>query len=156
MGKAHPHIPEDPPGSGMALPGQLLHLPQLLSRGQGRICGNSGGSGQPDHGVLRKVLPPYAGITGPRVSGGRLCQIHRRKGQLIEPAARSQGTKDIRKAQRILMEVEVVRTKITLACTECKNRNYNMTKDKKAHPDRMETKKYCRFCKTHTLHKETK
>ncbi len=53
-------------------------------------------------------------------------------------------------------EVEVVRTRITLACTECKQRNYNMTKDKKAHPDRMETKKYCRFCKTHTLHKETK
>ena len=54
------------------------------------------------------------------------------------------------------MEVEVVRTKITLACTECKQRNYNMTKDKKTHPDRMETKKYCRFCKRHTLHKETK
>ncbi|HIX63694.1 MAG TPA: 50S ribosomal protein L33, partial [Candidatus Mediterraneibacter colneyensis] len=33
---------------------------------------------------------------------------------------------------------------------------YNMTKDKKAHPERMETKKYCRFCKSHTLHKETK
>ena len=49
-----------------------------------------------------------------------------------------------------------MRTKITLACTECKNRNYNLTKDKKAHPDRMETKKYCRFCKTHTMHKETK
>ena len=46
-----------------------------------------------------------------------------------------------------------MRTKITLACTECKQRNYNTTKDKKAHPDRMETKKYCRFCKTHTLHK---
>ena len=54
------------------------------------------------------------------------------------------------------MEVEVVRTRITLACTECKQRNYNTTKDKKAHPDRMETKKYCRFCRTHTLHKETK
>ena len=27
---------------------------------------------------------------------------------------------------------------------------------KKAHPDRMETKKYCRFCKKHTMHKETK
>jgi large subunit ribosomal protein L33 len=53
-------------------------------------------------------------------------------------------------------EVEVVRTKITLACTECQQRNYNLTKDKKAHPDRMETKKYCRFCKKHTLHKETK
>ena len=57
---------------------------------------------------------------------------------------------------RILTEVEVVRTKITLACTECKQRNYNMTKDKKTHPDRMETKKYCRFCKKHTMHKETK
>ena len=53
-------------------------------------------------------------------------------------------------------EVEVVRVRITLACTECKQRNYNMTKDKKTHPDRMETKKYCRFCKRHTLHKETK
>lgn len=55
-----------------------------------------------------------------------------------------------------LMEVEVVRTKITMACTECKNRNYNYTKDKKTHPDRMELKKYCRFCRQHTLHKETK
>ena len=49
-----------------------------------------------------------------------------------------------------------MRTKITLECTECKQRNYNLTKDKKNHPDRMETKKYCRFCKKHTLHKETK
>ena len=54
------------------------------------------------------------------------------------------------------VEVADMRTKITLACTECKQRNYNTTKDKKTHPDRMETKKYCRFCKTHTLHKETK
>ena len=49
-----------------------------------------------------------------------------------------------------------VRVKITLACQDCKQRNYNMTKDKKTHPDRMETKKYCKFCKSHTLHKETK
>ena len=53
-------------------------------------------------------------------------------------------------------EVEVVRVKITLACMDCKQRNYNMTKEKKNHPDRMETKKYCRFCKKHTMHKETK
>ena len=55
-----------------------------------------------------------------------------------------------------LVEVEVVRVKITLECTECKNRNYHMTKDKKAHPERLETKKYCKFCKQHTNHKETK
>ena len=61
-----------------------------------------------------------------------------------------------KKQNRSKAEVEVVRTRITLACTECKQRNYNMTKDKKTHPDRMETKKYCRFCRSHTLHKETK
>ena len=43
------------------------------------------------------------------------------------------------------LEVEVVRVKITLACTECKQRNYNMTKEKKNHPERMETQKYCNF-----------
>ena len=47
-----------------------------------------------------------------------------------------------------------MRTRITLECTECKNRNYNMTKDKKTHPDRMETKKYCRFCKSHTAQRD--
>lgn len=64
--------------------------------------------------------------------------------------------KNADKNQKNLVEVEAVRVKITLACTECKQRNYNMTKDKKAHPDRMETKKYCRFCQKHTVHKETK
>ena len=58
--------------------------------------------------------------------------------------------------RKYTVEVEVVRVKITLACTECKQRNYNMTKEKKNHPDRMETKKYCKFCKRHTMHKETK
>ena len=38
----------------------------------------------------------------------------------------------------------------------CIRDSYNMTKDKKTHPDRMETKKYCKFCRTHTVHKETK
>ena len=46
--------------------------------------------------------------------------------------------------------------KITLACTECKQRNYNTTKNKKNNPDRLEMKKYCRFCKKHTVHRETK
>ncbi len=41
-----------------------------------------------------------------------------------------------------------MRIGIILACTECKNRTYN--------PDRLEVKKYCPHCKTHTLHKETK
>ena len=50
----------------------------------------------------------------------------------------------------------VMRVKVTLACTECKQRNYNTMKNKKNTPDRLEMNKYCRFCKKHTLHRETK
>ncbi|MGD9018852.1 MAG: 50S ribosomal protein L33 [Desulfuromonadales bacterium] len=45
---------------------------------------------------------------------------------------------------------------VTLACTECKQRNYTTTKNKKNTPDKLEFKKYCRFCRKHTVHKETK
>ena len=48
------------------------------------------------------------------------------------------------------------RIKVTMACTECKQRNYNTMKNKKNDPDRLEMHKYCRFCKKHTSHKETK
>lgn len=49
-----------------------------------------------------------------------------------------------------------MRVKVTLACGECKRRNYDTTKNKKHNPDRIEMKKHCRFCNKHTLHKETK
>ncbi len=49
-----------------------------------------------------------------------------------------------------------MRVKITLACEECKQRNYDTTKNKKNDPDRIEMSKYCRFCKKHTVHKESK
>lgn len=49
-----------------------------------------------------------------------------------------------------------MRDKITLECTECKRRNYDSMKNKKNTPDRVELTKYCRFCKKHTAHKETK
>ena len=51
---------------------------------------------------------------------------------------------------------KIMRVKITLACTECKQRNYDTKKNKKNDPDRLEMKKHCRFCRKHTLHKETK
>lgn len=49
-----------------------------------------------------------------------------------------------------------MRVKITMACTECKQRNYNTKKNKKNDPDRIEMNKHCKFCRKHTLHKETK
>ncbi|MFC1475355.1 50S ribosomal protein L33, partial [Candidatus Zixiibacteriota bacterium] len=41
-------------------------------------------------------------------------------------------------------------------CSECKRRNYNTTKNKRTHPDRLEYRKYCQFCDKHTMHKETR
>ena len=49
-----------------------------------------------------------------------------------------------------------MRVKITLVCTVSMQRNYNTKKNKKNDPDRLEMNKYCKFCKKHTLHKETK
>ncbi|MGS0765774.1 50S ribosomal protein L33 [Syntrophomonas curvata] len=49
-----------------------------------------------------------------------------------------------------------MRVGITLACTECKQRNYTTTKDKKKQADKVELKKYCKFCNSHTLHREIK
>jgi large subunit ribosomal protein L33 len=49
-----------------------------------------------------------------------------------------------------------VREIVTIACSECKQRNYTTTKDKKKHPEKLELRKYCKFCQTHTPHKETK
>jgi len=49
-----------------------------------------------------------------------------------------------------------MREQITLACADCKRRNYTAKKNKRLHPDRVEYKKYCRFCRKHTPHKETR
>jgi len=53
-------------------------------------------------------------------------------------------------------EVAMPRDKIILACSECKNRNYFTTKNKRLHPERVEWKKYCPRCNKHLVHKETK
>ncbi len=47
-----------------------------------------------------------------------------------------------------------VRTKVTLACKVCKQRNYSTDKNKRTTPDKLEFNKYCRFCRKHTAHKE--
>ena len=45
---------------------------------------------------------------------------------------------------------------ITLACAECKNRNYTSWRNKKKTKEKVELSKYCRFCRKHTEHKEIK
>ncbi len=48
-----------------------------------------------------------------------------------------------------------MRVFITLACTECKSRNYHTDKNKKK-SERLELKKFCPVCRKHTAHKEVK
>ncbi len=45
---------------------------------------------------------------------------------------------------------------VTLQCSECKRRNYSTTRNKKSQKDKIEVKKFCKFCRKHTLHKEVK
>ncbi|MGC8971085.1 MAG: 50S ribosomal protein L33 [bacterium] len=45
---------------------------------------------------------------------------------------------------------------ITLACTECKRRNYTTTKNKKNTTNRLELRKFCPFCRKHTVHREVR
>lgn len=54
------------------------------------------------------------------------------------------------------MAKKELRMIITLACGDCKRRNYATTKNRQNNSDRLELKKYCRFCRKHTPHKETK
>jgi large subunit ribosomal protein L33 len=49
-----------------------------------------------------------------------------------------------------------VRPKITLACQECKHRNYITKKNRRNDPDRLEMKKFCPNCGRHQLHRETR
>jgi large subunit ribosomal protein L33 len=49
-----------------------------------------------------------------------------------------------------------VRIAVTLACEECKHRNYQTNKSKRNNPDRITLRKYCRWCRKHTSHRETR
>ncbi|AID45381.1 50S ribosomal protein L33 [Candidatus Arthromitus sp. SFB-mouse-Japan] len=49
-----------------------------------------------------------------------------------------------------------MRINVILACSVCRQRNYNTVKNKKNDPERIELKKYCKFCKEYVFHKETK
>lgn len=49
-----------------------------------------------------------------------------------------------------------VRNPITLACNECKERNYTTSKSRRNTPDRLELAKFCPRCRRKTAHRETR
>ena len=89
-----------------------------------------------------------AGKAGLAADGGRRYTGHSRRPRLVSACALPSN-----------YETEMatgVRDKITLACTECKRRNYMSTKSKRNTPDRHEVRKYRRWCGKHTPHRETR
>ena len=48
------------------------------------------------------------------------------------------------------------RSIISLECTQCKERNYYTTKNKRKSQDKLELSKFCPRCRKHTAHKEGK
>lgn len=46
--------------------------------------------------------------------------------------------------------------KIALACTVCGSRNYSKPAGSQVRTERLEVKKFCRYCNKHTVHRETK
>ncbi|EST90153.1 50S ribosomal protein L33 [Vagococcus lutrae] len=46
--------------------------------------------------------------------------------------------------------------KTSLACSVCGSRNYSKTINDGQRTERLEIKKFCKYCKKHTMHKETK
>ncbi len=49
-----------------------------------------------------------------------------------------------------------VRPKITLACEQCKHRNYITKKNRRNDTDRLTIKKFCPNCGVHREHRETR
>ena len=49
-----------------------------------------------------------------------------------------------------------VRILITLGCTDCSERTYHSSKNRRNDPDRLELKKYCPRCRAHKVHREVR
>src|SRR6478735_8611103 len=99
--------------------------------------------------------------TGPRARSGIAQAVeqaaHNRcvAGSNPAPATRQRDTNKDR-GRRTMAKSTDIRPKITLACTECKERNYITKKNRRNDPDRLELKKFCPRCRTHTPHRETR
>ncbi|MSQ41192.1 MAG: 50S ribosomal protein L33 [Dehalococcoidia bacterium] len=45
---------------------------------------------------------------------------------------------------------------ITMACTDCRSRNYTSAKNRQKDPGRLELRKFCPSCRVHRVHREVR
>ena len=86
---------------------------------------------------------------------GRYTQPLRRAAFVLAPAVRRTNPDHLCLGKRIMARGDV-RIAATLACEECKRRNYQTNKSKRNNPERLQLRKYCRWCRRHTAHRETR
>ena len=65
----------------------------------------------------------------------------------VAPGSQQEGSEMAKNEKRV---------QVTLACEVCKRRNYITTKNKLNDRERIEMKKFCRWDRQHTVHKETR
>jgi len=95
---------------------------------------------------------PDTRLSSPSPAGPNVIELTQYQGSVRSSSGNRPGTRYPTPDTRSSMP----RDKIILACSDCKNRNYFTTKNKRLHPERVEWKKYCPRCNAHKLHKETK
>ena len=118
----------------------------------GRGDGDAGGQ-HADHGEL---ITPVALEKGARFAireGGRTVGA----GTITEISSRVrlQARTPVHGSLSLSLKPDkdsAMRDIVTLACADCKRRNYSTTKNKKKTTERLEFSKYCRFCRKHTAH----
>ena len=45
---------------------------------------------------------------------------------------------------------------VQLECSTCKTRNYSILREAGGNVERLQIKKYCKICRTHTVHNQRK
>ena len=122
---------ELPEGMEMVMPGDnvqmTIELITPIAMDEGLRFAIREGGRTVGAGVVTKILNAYTSARA-RSSQPRLPVTNGSPTRLISP------------------RVAMARDKIILACSDCKNRNYFTTKNKRLHPERVEWKKYCPRC----------
>ena len=71
--------------------------------------------------------------------------------------ARPRSSPIVRKSgSPVASKASEVRPKITLACVDCKDRNYITKKNRRNDPDRLDLAKFCPNCGKHESHRESR
>src|SRR5436190_1307698 len=110
-------------------------------------CGSACSRGAPSMGLLIQLRDGLAKFgCGPTRYPCRRPRARSRG--FLSPAQPRHGLEEMARGE--------VRIAVTLACEECKRRNYQTNKNRRNDPERIEMRKYCRWCGHHTPHKETR